>query len=101
MLFGVAHTNFFEVLKKGENVKLKITALFDGLRVFNGDSIKPYIHQQGQPGWEFPMPPVKTGASSRLVEIVARRRVGSKKRCAFLYPCEWDEARGLENRVKL
>ena len=32
------------VLNKGENVKLDTPALFDGLRVFNRDSIKPYIH---------------------------------------------------------
>ena len=40
--------------------------------------------------WEFPMPPVKTGAFPQLVEILARRRVGSKKRRTFLYRCEWD-----------
>ena len=33
-----------EVLNKGENVKLDIPAPFDGLRVFNRDSIKPYVH---------------------------------------------------------
>ena len=37
------------------------------------------------------MPPVKTGESPRLVKIVARRRVGSKKRRTFLYRCEWDD----------
>ena len=35
---------------------LDIPAPFDGLRVFNRDSIKPYIHRQGQPVWKFPMP---------------------------------------------
>ena len=62
-----------EVLNKGENVKLDIPAPFDGLRVFNRDSIKPYIHREGQPVWEFLMPPVKTGDSPRLVKILARR----------------------------
>ena len=80
-----------EVLNKGENVKLDIPAPFDGLRVFNRDSIKPYVHREGQPVWEFLMPPVKTGESPRLVKIVARRRVGSKKRRTFLYQCEWDD----------
>ena len=73
-----------EVLNKGENVTLNIPAPFDGLRVFNRDSIKPYVHREGQPVWEFPMPPVKTGESPRPVKIVARRRVGSKKRRTFL-----------------
>ena len=41
--------------------------------------------------WEFPMPPVKTRASPRLVEILARRPVGSKKRPTFLYRCELDD----------
>ena len=63
------------VLNKGENVKLDIPAPFNGLRVFNRDSIKPYVHREGQPVWEFPMPLVKTGESPRLVKIVARRRV--------------------------
>ena len=77
-----------EVLNKGENVKLDIPAPFDGLRVLNRDSIKPYVHREGQPVWEFPVPPVKTGESPRLVKIVARRRVGSQKRRTFLYLCE-------------
>ena len=50
-----------------------------------------FVHREGQPVWEFPMPPVKTGESPRLVKIVARRRVGSKKRRTFLYRCEWDD----------
>ena len=37
------------------------------------------------------MPPVKTGASPRLVKIPARCQVGSKKRRTFLYRCEWDD----------
>ena len=37
------------------------------------------------------MPPVKTGDSPRLVKILARRQVGSKKRRTFLYCCEWDD----------
>ena len=41
--------------------------------------------------WEVPMPPVKTGDSPRLVEILGRRRVGSKKRRTFLYRWEWDD----------
>ena len=49
-----------EVLNKGEKVNLDIPVPFDGLQVFNRDSIKPYIHREGQPVWEFPMPPVKT-----------------------------------------
>ena len=80
-----------EVLNKGENVKLDILAPFDGLRVSNRDSIKPYIHRQGQPVWEFPMPPVKTGEYPRLVKILGRRGVGSKKRRTLLYRCEWDD----------
>ena len=40
---------------------------------------------------EFPMPPLKTGASPRLVKILARRRVGSKKRRTFLYRCEGND----------
>ena len=80
-----------EVLNKGENVKLDIPAPFDGLRVFNRDSIKPYVHREGQPVWEFPMPAVKTGESPRLVKILARRRVGSRKCRTFLYRCEWDD----------
>ena len=52
-----------ELLDKGKNVKLDIPAPFDGLQVFNRDSIKPYIHREGQPVWEFPMPTVKTGDS--------------------------------------
>ena len=53
--------------------------------------------------WEIPMPPVKTGASPRLVKILARRRVGSKKRRTFLYRCEgvddtwsWEYSKTLE-----
>ena len=80
-----------EVLNKGENVKLDIRAPFDGLRVFNRDSIKPYIHREGQPVWEFPMSRVRTGDSQLLVKILARRRVGSKKGRRFLYRCEWDD----------
>ena len=80
-----------EVLNKGENVKLDIPAPLDRLRVFNRDSIKPYVHREGQPVWEFTMPPVKTGESPRLVKILARRRVGSRKRRTFLYRCEWDD----------
>ena len=38
-----------EVLNKGKNVKLNITAPFDALRVFNRDSIKPHIHREGHP----------------------------------------------------
>ena len=80
-----------EVLNKGENVKLDIPAPFDGLPVFSRDSTKPYIHQKGQPVWEFPMPPVQNGDCPRLVKILARRRVGSKKLRTFLYRCEWDD----------
>ena len=54
-------------------------------------SKKPYIHRERQPVWEFPMPHVKTGDSPRLVKILARRRVKSKKRRTFLYRCQWDE----------
>ena len=80
-----------EVLNRGENVKLDIPAPFDGWRVFNRDSIKPYIHREGQPVWELPMRPVKTEDSPRLVKNVARRRVGSKKCRTVLYCCEWDD----------
>ena len=52
-----------EVLDKGENVILDIPAPSDGLRAFNRDSIKAYIHREGQPVWEFRMLPVKTGDS--------------------------------------
>ena len=37
------------------------------------------------------MPSVKTGASSRCVGILLRRRVRSQKRRTFLYRCEWDD----------
>ena len=80
-----------EVPNKGENLKRDIPAPFDGLRVFNRDSIKPHIHWEGKPVWRFPMPHVKTGASPRLVRILARGRVDSKKRRTFLYRCEWDD----------
>ena len=80
-----------EVLNNGENVKLDISAAFDGLGVSNRHSIKPYIHREGQPVWEFKMPSVKTGESPRLVKILARRRVGSRKCRTFLYRCEWDD----------
>ena len=62
-----------EVLNKGKNVKLAIAAPFHGLRVFHRDSIKRYIHREGQPVWEFSVTPVKTGASPRHVKILARR----------------------------
>ena len=77
------------MLNKGENVKMDMPAPFDGLRVFNCDDIKPYIHREGQPVWEFAMAPVKTGESPPLVKIPARRRVGSKKRRTFLHCCKW------------
>ena len=67
-----------EVLNKGENTQLDIPAPFDGLRVFNRDSIKPYIHREGQRVWQSPMPPVKPRASPQLVKILPRRRVGSE-----------------------
>ena len=38
-----------QVLNKGENVNVDIPAPFDELRVFHRDSIKPYIHWEGQP----------------------------------------------------
>ena len=84
-----------EVLNKGEKVKLDIPAPSDRLLVFDRDSIKLYMHQEGQPVWEFPMSPVQTGASPRLIKILARRRVGSKKRANGM------TMRGLGNRVKL
>ena len=90
MLFGVAHIKFMRCSNKGENVELDIPAPFHGLRVLNGDSRKHSIHQESRPVWEFAMPPFKTGASPRLVNILARRRVGSKKRRTFLYRCEWE-----------
>ena len=43
--------------------------------------------------WEFPMPPVKTAASPRLVRILAISGLGSKKRRTFLYRCESDDDR--------
>ena len=61
-----------EVLNKGGNVDLDILAPFDGLRVCNRDSIKPYIHREGQPVWEFPMPPGKTENFPRFVKILGR-----------------------------
>ena len=75
----------------GYKVKLDTPALFDGLRVFNLDSIQPYIHREGQPVWEFLMPPVETAASPPLIKVLARRGVESKKRCTFLYCCEGDD----------
>ena len=78
-------------MNKGEKVKLDIPAPSEGLHFSNRDSIKPYIHQEGQPVWESPMPPVKTRASPRLIQILARRGVRSEKRRTFLYRCEWDD----------
>ena len=46
-----------DVLKKGENAKLDISAPFDGLSVINRDSIKPYIDREVQPAcqlWRLP-----------------------------------------------
>ena len=80
-----------EVVNKGESVKLDIPAPFDRLRIIKCDSIKPYIHRDGQPVWDFPMPPVTTGASPRLLKILARRRVGFRKRRTVLNRCEWDD----------
>ena len=80
-----------KVRNKGENVKLDIPAPCDGLRISNRDSIQLYIHRGGQPVWEFPMQPVRIGDSTRLVKILARRRVGCNKRRTFLYRCEWDD----------
>ena len=80
-----------EVLNKGENVKPDIPSAFDGLQFFNRGSIKPDIGREGQPVWGFPMPPVKTGTSPLLVEILARRWLGSKGRRTVLYSCEWDD----------
>ena len=77
-----------EVLNKGEKVKLDIPAPSDRLRIFDRDSIKLYMLRQGQPVCEFPMSPVQTGASPRLIKIRARRQVGSKKHRTFLYRCE-------------
>ena len=74
-----------QLLNTGNNLKLDIPVPSDGLRVSNHDSPKPYIPRDGQPVWEFPMPPVKTRASPRLINILARRRVGSQKRGTFLY----------------
>ena len=90
-MFGVAHYKIPDMLNKGENVKLDIPACFNWLRVFGRDCIEPHIHLDAQPVWEFPMPPVNTRASPRLVKILARRRVGSNKRRTFLYRCEWDD----------
>ena len=47
------------------------------------------------------MPPVKTGASGRLIKIPHRCQVGSKKSRKFLYRCEWDDDPWFRNRVKL
>ena len=79
-----------EVLNRGKNGKLDIPARFDGLCIFNRDSIKAYIHRERQPVWEFLMPPVKTGASPRLIRTLARLGVGCKKRRTFLYRSELD-----------
>ena len=57
----------------------------------NGDSINPTINQQEQPVWIIPLPPVKTGAPPQIVEILARRPVEPRKRCTFLYSCEWED----------
>ena len=83
-LFGVVHTKFSRCSTRARMLNWTSLPPFDGLRVFNPDSIKPYIHRGGQPVWEFPMPAVKTGASSRVVRILARRPVGFKKRRTFL-----------------
>ena len=83
--------NVLKVLIKGENVKLDIPAPFHGLRVSDDHSIKPYIHREAKPVWEFLMPPVKTGASPRLIKIQARLRVGFEKRRTFLYRCDGND----------
>ena len=73
-----------QVLDKGENIILDISAPLDAFRILNQHSTKLYIRREGQPVGEFPMPPVKTAASPPLVKIQARRRVGSKRRRTFL-----------------
>ena len=75
------------MLNNGESVKLDIFVPFDVLRVFNFDSITPYIHRSRQGVWEFLMPPVKTEASPRLCKILARSRIGSRMRRTLLYRC--------------
>ena len=90
-----------EALSKGENVKLDTPAPCDGLRVFNRDSIKPYIHQEGHPVWEFSMPPVKTGESPRFVKILAGRGVGSEKRRNSCTVVNGMTTHGLGSRAKL
>ena len=45
----------------GKDVKLDIPAPFDGLQVFNGDRIKPYVNQERQAACAFPIPIERTG----------------------------------------
>ena len=52
--------------------------------------VTPRWPRGSEPASELPMPPVKTGDSPQLVKILARRRVGSKKRRTLLYCFEWD-----------
>ena len=59
------------VLNEGENVKLDIPAALDGLCIFNRDSIRSYIHRVGQLVSKFPVPPLKTGTSPRVIKILA------------------------------
>ena len=80
-----------EGLNKDENVRLDIPAPFVRLRVFNRDSIKPYIHREGQPVWDLLMLAVKTGASLQLIKILATHPVGSKTCRTFLYRCQTDD----------
>ena len=54
-----------EVLNKGENVRLDIPAPFHGLRGFNRDTIKPYIHQQSN---------TNKHAKSRMYSFPVRHR---------------------------
>ena len=91
MFFWCGPYKIPEVLNKDKNIKLDIPVPSDGMRVFNRDSIKPYIHRERQPLWVFPKPNVKTGNSPRLVKILGRRREGPKKCRTFLYRCEWDD----------
>ena len=90
-LFGVVHTKFKGCSTRARMLNCTSLLPSTGGAFLNGDSIKPGINQQEQTVWKIPLPPVKTGAPPQIVEILARRPVEPRKRCTFLYSCEWED----------
>ena len=90
-----------EVLNKEENVKLDIPAPFDGLQVFNRDSIKPYVHREERAMWEFPMHLSKPGTPldlSRFLLDVEWHQKNATRSCTAENGMT---THGLGSRVKL